>query len=500
DSLTYGLSDDAGGLFQIDAATGEISLAGGLDFESAVSHNLTVEVTDAGGLTASQAVTIDVSDTNEAPSLRVTGSLVAEDAAAGAVVGQATGSDPDAGDSLTYALTDDAGGLFQIDAATGEISLAGGLDFETAVSHNLTVEVTDASGLTATQAVTIDVSDTNEAPSLTVTGSLVAEDAAAGIVVGQATGTDPDAGDSLTYSLSDDAGGLFTIDAATGEITLAGGLDFETAASHNLTVEVTDAGGLTASQNLTIDVADVYEDPADEDDAPAIPPGYDYIVLTPGDDVYNAKQGSQYVDALGSDDIVTGGQGSDILFGNDGNDQLFGEQGADQLYGGAGDDILDGGQGADELYGGSGDDTLLGGQGADTLTGGSGSDTLDGGNQNDTLNGGSGNDTLIGGKGDDILNGQSGDDIMDGGAGDDLFLIGSNDGNDVISGGFGSDSIDLSATGGAPGAGWTVVLDTGNQITGQGADYLDLSGESSGIIIFDDGTEIAFEGIEKVTW
>ena len=44
----------------------------------------------------------------------------------GTTVGTAAGIDPDAGDTLTYALTDDAGGLFSIDANTGDISIAQG--------------------------------------------------------------------------------------------------------------------------------------------------------------------------------------------------------------------------------------------------------------------------------------------------------------------------------------------------------------------------------------
>ena len=44
----------------------------------------------------------------------------------GTVVATAAGIDPDAGDTLTYTLTDDAGGLFSIDANTGEISIAQG--------------------------------------------------------------------------------------------------------------------------------------------------------------------------------------------------------------------------------------------------------------------------------------------------------------------------------------------------------------------------------------
>ena len=50
--------------------------------------------------------------------------------------------------------------------------------------------------------------------------------------------TDADATDSVTYSLSDNAGGRFAIDANTGVVTVNGALDYEANTSHS----VTDAG------------------------------------------------------------------------------------------------------------------------------------------------------------------------------------------------------------------------------------------------------------------
>ena len=64
---------------------------------------------------------------------------------------------------------------------------------------------------------------------------------------------------NFTFSLTDDAGGRFAIDSSTGEITVADGslIDYETATSHNVTVEVTDAGGNTYSEAMTIAVDNI---------------------------------------------------------------------------------------------------------------------------------------------------------------------------------------------------------------------------------------------------
>ncbi len=271
DGLTYSLTDDAGGRFAIDPASGEIKVADGtlLDYEDATQHSITVEVTDPDGLSDTATYAIDVQDVNESPSITgLSGDQVDENAADDTVVGAVAASDPDA-DGLTYALTDDAGGRFAIDATTGQITVADGalLDHEVATQHNITVKVTDPGGLsdTATFAITVgDLGDTNASPAIAgLSGDQVAENAADDTVVGTVAASDPDA-DGLTYSLTDNAGGRFAIDPASGQITVANGalLDYEDAPQHDITVKVTDPGGLSDTATYAIDVQDVNEAPA----------------------------------------------------------------------------------------------------------------------------------------------------------------------------------------------------------------------------------------------
>jgi hypothetical protein len=87
----------------------------------------------------------------------------------------------------------------------------------------------------------------------------VAEGAATGTVVGlTASATDPN-GPAITYSLTNDAGGRFAINATTGVVTVANGalLDFETATSHTITVQASDGAGGTATQSFTINLTNV---------------------------------------------------------------------------------------------------------------------------------------------------------------------------------------------------------------------------------------------------
>lgn len=100
------------------------------------------------------------------------------------------------------------------------------------------------------------VTDSNAA------ANTVAENAAVGAPVGiAALATDADGADTIVYSLSDDAGGRFAIDAGTGAIAVAGSLDYENAASHNVTVLATSTDASVSSQVFTIMVGDVDENP-----------------------------------------------------------------------------------------------------------------------------------------------------------------------------------------------------------------------------------------------
>jgi len=192
----------------------------------------------------------------------LSGGSVAENSANGTVVGTVHGVDSLAGSAvLTYALLDDAGGRFAIDANTGVITVANGtlLDFETATSHGIQVQVTDQSGASFTKAFSLSVTNVNEAPTNeTLTGGSVVANSANGTVVGTVHGVDPDAGSILTYALVDNAGGAFAINSGTGVITVADGtkLDFATGASRVIDVRVTDQGGLSFDKAFNIAVID----------------------------------------------------------------------------------------------------------------------------------------------------------------------------------------------------------------------------------------------------
>ena len=270
--LTYALTSNE---FAVGRLTGQLTVKAGasLDYETKSSYSVTVQASD-GANTTDIAVTINVTDVNEAPVAAPQTRSVAENAPAGTNVGApVTASDPD-GDALTYALTSNE---FAINASTGQITVQAGasLDYETKSVYSVTVQASDGANTTDI-AVTINLKDVNEAPPATPTPTpipneapqfadttatrSVAENSPAGTLVGApVTATDPD-GDTLSYQIVP-ANSTFTIESNSGQLAVAAGaeLDYETTPSYTVVVIAYDPGGDSATITVTINVTDVAE-------------------------------------------------------------------------------------------------------------------------------------------------------------------------------------------------------------------------------------------------
>ncbi|MEX8494010.1 cadherin domain-containing protein [Sphaerotilus sp.] len=264
--------------FTLDAATGVLRFVATPDAELPLDagadnrYDLIVQASD-GVRFDTQALSVVVLDVNEMAVSAVTdvnpaADTVQENAAIGTVVGvQARAVDGDATNStVTYSLDDTAGGRFAIDARSGVVTVAGLLDAETAQSHTIVVRAASSDGSATTLALAIAVQDLNEYGVSTITdadaqANSVREDDPVGTAVGlTARAQDLDVTTNVvTYSLADDAGGRFAIDATTGVVTIAQALDAETAQSHSVVVRALSADGSVQLQAFSIAVRDVDE-------------------------------------------------------------------------------------------------------------------------------------------------------------------------------------------------------------------------------------------------
>ena len=199
---------------------------------------------------------------------------VEENSAGRATIGDpVVANDLNAGDSnvndpLVYSLTGTDADSFTIDAGAGQIRLAQNvtLDYEGKRTHRFTVQVTDGrdqngdydmDAIDDTIAVTVTVTNVNEAP--VVTGDAAPsfqEDSSAAIAT--YTGADPER-DTLTWSVS---GSAFWI-SSRGQLYFLTPPSFEVQTSYQVTVTATDDdedNALSGSLSVTIMVTDAEEE------------------------------------------------------------------------------------------------------------------------------------------------------------------------------------------------------------------------------------------------
>ncbi len=164
-AIVYGLAGPNAALFTINAATGALAFVSPAAAVNPSSvYGVTVTASD-GVNTTSQALTITVNNVNQPPVISTIALSVAENTQA---VGTVVATDADA-DPLTYTI---AGGvdasLFSIDATTGALSFnsAAGANFESTThtpDYHINVSVSDGISPAVVQALTINVTNVNEA-------------------------------------------------------------------------------------------------------------------------------------------------------------------------------------------------------------------------------------------------------------------------------------------------------------------------------------------------
>jgi Ca2+-binding RTX toxin-like protein len=290
-------------------------------------------------------------------------------------------------------------------------------------------------------------------------------------------------------------GGAFTFESASGATVAVSFTGIETlgAAFH---APRTPGDGIVSASNRGETMALGYTD-------------RDGDRITLGDNVVEGGNGDNRITTYGGNDRITTGNQRDTIDAGDGENTVFSGNGDDMITTGSGADLIEARNGDKTIASGAGDDTITTGQGRDRIDAGAGEDSISSGGGDDTVFGGAGDDRIDGGAGDDMIWGGTGDDVMWGGSGDDRFMLGPDMGEDTVHGGAGwSDTIHLDGVGGSvsirgntiSGEGWTAVIEGGHAITGEDAASVMFSADASGVIAFEDGETVTFEGIERVAW
>ncbi|MDO6683818.1 cadherin repeat domain-containing protein, partial [Oceanobacter sp. 5_MG-2023] len=245
-----------------NSATGEVTLLADADYETKDSYNFTVTATDGAGHFTDQTVTLAVNNLDEAaPSITsgVIATTIDENSGAGQVVYTATADDSaDISDSVTFSLSGADAAYFSINSDTGEATLLADADYETKPSYSFTVTATDGAGNHTDQTVTLAVNDLDESGPVFNSGTLadaIDENSGENAVIYTAATDDATA----VYSLSGDDAAYFSINSATGEVTLLADADYETKSSYSFIVTATDGAGNFTNQAVTLTVNNLDE-------------------------------------------------------------------------------------------------------------------------------------------------------------------------------------------------------------------------------------------------
>ena len=269
DSLEYSLEGDSENIFQLDTVTTSLSLAAPVDSEVALTHNVLVNVFD-GEHSVQLKVYVYVEPSNEhVPRFNQTvyDCSVAESAAIGSIFCWVFAEDEDSGldGQLSYAITSgNEANKFGIDSTTGEIVLAGYIDYESVQGYLIFVRVTDngESPLGNSVQVRITVLDSNDnAPIINpLITAVIAENSALGSVVKVLECSDADSGinrdvefivDSQTNAAGDDVA-AFSIEPSTNELITGSNIDYEESSFFTIALTCRDNGSLSLSTSSTI--------------------------------------------------------------------------------------------------------------------------------------------------------------------------------------------------------------------------------------------------------
>ena len=262
-SITYTLLTTGGGKFALNG--NRLIVASSLNYEETSRYMLSVRVTDNGApnLSSVSTITITVQDRNDAPTnISPLFLSIQENPTVGQTLTTFSVEDEDARGTYSISLTPSYG--LVVNNLRLIVSDNSMLSYEAYPSHSITLStrVTDG-GFSLTRQLTIQLADTNEAPTgISLSSSSVHEHSSLGSVIGNLMADDPDLNDTHVFTLlSSMQSNLVWIEGTS--LLVNDDIDHETFSSFSIMVRVTDKGSLTFTQTLTISVINENEAPGD---------------------------------------------------------------------------------------------------------------------------------------------------------------------------------------------------------------------------------------------
>ncbi|KAM3867181.1 uncharacterized protein ACN63O_008923 [Diretmus argenteus] len=257
----------------------EMVMQNPLDREKEETHTLVLIASDGGAPHRSGTVRIHITVLDANDNAPVCGQPVykadvKENSPEGTVVTTVSAHDADKGlyGEITFSIAHvarEAKQLFELNVNTGEIKVAGKLDFEKSKTYQLNVKASDHGGYTDTCKVIIQILDENDnVPTIQLMSfsNSLSEDSAPGTTVAVVNVDDADSDGNGVVKCSINSDVPFKIESSlTGYYTIVteSPLDRESITDYNITITVSDEGSppLSSSKTINVKVSDVNDTP-----------------------------------------------------------------------------------------------------------------------------------------------------------------------------------------------------------------------------------------------
>ncbi|XP_047441084.1 protocadherin gamma-A11-like isoform X6 [Mugil cephalus] len=261
----------------------EMVLQNPLDREKEETHTVVLIASDGGeprrsGTVRIHITVLDANDNAPVCSQPVYKTDVKENSPEGTLVTTVSANDADSGvnGEVKFSIAHvakEAKQFFKINNETGEIKVAGNLDFEKSKTYQLNVQASDHGGYTDTCKVIIQIIDENDnVPTIQLMSfsNSISEDSPPGTTIAVVNVDDEDSDGNGVVRCSINSDVPFKIESTlTGYYTIVTEdfLDRESVPEYNITITVSDQGSppLSSSKNINVKVSDVNDSPPEFD-------------------------------------------------------------------------------------------------------------------------------------------------------------------------------------------------------------------------------------------
>ena len=220
------------------------------------TDTISYSIDDGNSGTASSSVNVTITAVNDAPVATADSQTTNEDTLVNLNV-LSNDSDVD-GDTLTVSTATAPNGSVAIQSDQ-TLNYTPNPNFNG--TDTISYSIDDGNSGTASSSVGVSITAVNDAPVLNNNTVALAENSENATSVVTMAASDIDSGDSQTYSITINSGGIFGINSGSGEITVIdnSNLNYEQDTNHTITVQSTDSGALFDTATVTVNVTNVVE-------------------------------------------------------------------------------------------------------------------------------------------------------------------------------------------------------------------------------------------------